>query len=173
MFIWALAELYAVSVSGAAASRTSKLAWSPRNVERVHNNTSSSSPRQTQESPQESIGALITHRSALTESTALDYSDDGDNKIPTEQGIVQPRQPAAASPVRLLRRQHNEELLRVLEQEQDREQERVDRLAECTDTKEKARLETIFAAERTKASEDILALSLKHEKELDTVTQHE
>ena len=45
----------------------------------------------------------------------------------------------------------------------------VQALERCRDAKEYARLETILAEERTKASEQILALSLQHEKELDKV----
>jgi hypothetical protein len=72
----------------------------------------------------------------------------------------------SSSPVNVLRRKHNEELLVMLEDEQRRETERKAALARCKTDAERARLEVIFSEERTRSSEHILALSNLHEKEL-------
>ena len=147
-----------------------KQAWSPRHQSIEESiATAIGSPHANSPLMRPGSGGLTTHRSALSASTALEYSaDDRDDDLDIHSDEQQPKsQQPATSPTRLLRRQHNEELLAILEKEQEREAERVRTLEECADDKEKVRLGHIFAEERTTASEQILALSLRHEKELD------
>ena len=140
-----------------------RLAWSPKKnksgagADSTKDAAELGSPKQLL--PEEN--GLATHRTQETQETALEYSDDERETEAASQQL--------ANKERALRRKHNEELLKVLESEQVREQERLQALSACTDGKEKARLEVIFGEERTKSSERILNLSMQHEQELDTL----
>ena len=65
--------------------------------------------------------------------------------------------------VEQLRRQQNEDLLLVLEQEQRNETDREIELAKVTDPTERRRLEQLFGVERARASERIMQITAEHE----------
>ena len=65
--------------------------------------------------------------------------------------------------VEQLRRQQNEDLLLVLEQEQRNETDREIELAKVTDPSERRRLEQLFGVERARASERIMQITAEHE----------
>ena len=65
--------------------------------------------------------------------------------------------------VEQLRRQQNEDLLLVLEQEQRNETDREIELAKVTDPNERRRLEQLFGVERARASERIMQITAEHE----------
>ncbi|KAF1330741.1 hypothetical protein FI667_g4916, partial [Globisporangium splendens] len=71
------------------------------------------------------------------------------------------------SEIDALRRKHNEELLRVLEEEHHVEEQREHLLQQATHSgAERARMETIFNKERTRASERIMEITQRHERAL-------
>ena len=65
--------------------------------------------------------------------------------------------------VEALRLRQNEQLLRVLEEEQHSEQQREQMIAQVQAVTERRRLEKIFGIERAKASERIMLLTEEHE----------
>uniref|UniRef100_K3WI08 Trichohyalin-plectin-homology domain-containing protein n=1 Tax=Globisporangium ultimum (strain ATCC 200006 / CBS 805.95 / DAOM BR144) TaxID=431595 RepID=K3WI08_GLOUD len=71
------------------------------------------------------------------------------------------------SEIDVLRRKHNEELLRVLEEEHHAEEQREHLLQQAVHSKaERARMETIFSKERARASERIMDITQRHERTL-------
>ncbi|KAF1333812.1 hypothetical protein FI667_g2649, partial [Globisporangium splendens] len=71
------------------------------------------------------------------------------------------------SEIDALRRKHNEELLRVLEEEHHAEEQREHLLQQATHNgAERARMETISNKERTRASERIMEITQRHERAL-------
>ncbi len=65
-----------------------------------------------------------------------------------------------------IRNAHNQELLKILEEEQSNEAGREAKLKEITDINEKQRLEKIFGIERARASERIVKTSQQHEENI-------
>lgn len=63
-----------------------------------------------------------------------------------------------------MKEKQNQELLRILEEEQAIEAEREKQLQEISDETERKRLEKIFGIERGKASERIVSTSNEHER---------
>eukprot|EP00750_Incisomonas_marina_P029621 INCI7204.1.p1 GENE.INCI7204.1~~INCI7204.1.p1 ORF type:complete len:656 (+),score=186.49 INCI7204.1:1203-3170(+) len=162
---------YEAEIPPTSVGLKSRLAWSPRRRQ-GHSPSSQSSPRNPRGALLTPETGLATHRSAITEETALEYSDDElRDAVSGRRSASSTAKDSAAkareSEERILRRKHNEELLKVLEDEQMREADRLAKLESCNDAADRARLEAIFSEERTKSSERILALSMQHEKELE------
>ena len=65
-----------------------------------------------------------------------------------------------------LRHYHNQQLLRILEEEQMREAERERTVQGIKDETERNRIEKIFGIERAKASERIVNASMEQERDL-------
>lgn len=61
--------------------------------------------------------------------------------------------------IAMLRKKQNEELLKVLEEEQKREENREKQLSTVTNDAERSRLEKIFGMERARSSQRIVSLS--------------
>lgn len=70
-----------------------------------------------------------------------------------------------------LRRQQNEHLLQVLEEEQSKEEQRETELAKVENPVERRRLEKIFGIERARASEKIMHITEEHEEVLTRTMQ--
>ena len=77
-----------------------------------------------------------------------------------------PSKSAAMQMLDGLRRQQNEQLLAILEEEQAKEAEREFRMAGIFQQKDKQHLERLFTQERAQASLRIIDLTARHEKML-------
>ena len=62
-----------------------------------------------------------------------------------------------------IRQRHNEQLLRVLEQEQEQEERRERILRGIKDEEERRRLDRVFGLERAKSSQRIMRITEEHE----------
>ena len=82
------------------------------------------------------------------------------------QAQMIPSKGAAMQMLDGLRRQQNEQLLAILEEEQAKEAEREFRMTEIFQQKDKQRLERLFTQERAQASLRIIDLTARHEKML-------
>jgi hypothetical protein len=68
-----------------------------------------------------------------------------------------------------LRRHQNEALLEVLQDEREAEEQRTSMGRGVSDTKERNRLELVFAEERKRASERIILMTKDHEQKMKQV----
>ncbi|CAK4588759.1 unnamed protein product [Aphanomyces euteiches] len=119
----------------------------------------------------ESVLGSIAHPKSATNSPPK-YISKHISRYPTEKVTIESgSQDEIAPPATLtveeqleaLRRRQNQELLRVLEEEQAAEEQREVILRQARDGAERNRLEKIFGLERSQASERIMRLTEEHE----------
>jgi len=117
-------------------------------------------------SASQSMGRRGAPRGVSAHSTRSDADQPrkrGSKKVQRAQQMDNLNRDEAQHLVEELRRQQNQSLLLVLEQEQRNETDREIELAKVTDPAERRRLEHLFGTERARASERIMQITAEHE----------
>ena len=141
-------------VSGGSSGSFTKV--SQGNTRNVRERPSSAAP--TRRSAKSASGRIRPSSSSRRKGRGRGKKNGGGKK---NNGSSKSRQPDMT--IEGIRQRHNEQLLRVLEQEQEQEERRERILRGIKDEEERRRLDRVFGLERAKSSQRIMRITEEHE----------